>query len=370
MPKSSPFEPIHKRLGAVFADYNCWNLPSHYGDPAAECSALYNHSAVFDLSSFGRISIKGPDSKKLIDILLAGSTDELIDGKWIWAVICDELGHLADIVRAAKLGDAFTVFTSPAKRRKILSLAQQSAAEYNFANVKITDITEKTAMLALYGPQALVSLDKILPLDLTSIDKHSVKNFSVLMISVTIIRGGWLGLDGIELLCPASVAPMAASAITRYRDRLNISPAGMDCLQTAMLEASLPFLITNSAIGKNISPIALGLSGLIDFEKDFFGKEALQQKANLGPERLLVGLTTTAKDKTHNDLKIQYDDLEIGWSPKIVSSEHLGRSIATAMIDNEFFNLKDQVQIVGDDIVAPAEITPLPFEPQIAATIY
>jgi hypothetical protein len=61
------------------------------------------------------------------------------------------------------------------------------------------------------------------------------------MISVTILRGGWLATDGLELLCPASVAPMTARVFTKYRERANITPAGMDCLKRAMAQANRPF---------------------------------------------------------------------------------------------------------------------------------
>ena len=370
MPNSTPFAPIHKRLGAVFADYDEWHLPAHYGDPDAESAALYNNTAVFDLSSFGRITIKGQDSSKLIETLIAGSTEKLTEAKWIWAIIYDEQGNLADIVRITKLASACTILTSPPKRQQILNIAQKCAAEYSLTKTKITDITEKTAMLAFHGPETRAIIDKILPFDLASIEKHSIQTFSVLMISATIIRTGLLGIDGLEMICPASVAPMAAGAITRYRDRYNIIPAGMDCLQTAMLEASLPFSITNSPEAPDLTTTALHLSHMINFDKDFFGKQQLQQKANTAPEKILVGLTTPLGPKTHNNMKIQHDDRQIGWSPKLVPSTHLNKAIALAIIDSEFSNLTDQVQIVSEDIITPAQITPLPFDKNITPPIY
>ena len=145
MSRSTPFAPIHKRLGAVFADYDSWRLPAHYGDPAAESAALYNNTAAFDLSSFGRITIKGPDSPKLIETIIAGSTEKLTEGKWIWSIICNEQGNLADIVRVTRLASAYTIFTSPPKRGQILTIAQKCAAQYSFTKIK--SITTSSVLL-------------------------------------------------------------------------------------------------------------------------------------------------------------------------------------------------------------------------------
>jgi glycine cleavage system aminomethyltransferase T len=54
------------------------------------------------------------------------------------------------------------------------------------------------------------------------------------MISVTALRGGWAGSDGLELICPTSAAGLAAGAIAKYHKQQNITPAGMDCLMRAI----------------------------------------------------------------------------------------------------------------------------------------
>ena len=67
-----------------------------------------------------------------------------------------------------------------------------------------------------------------------SSDVCSSDLMSFFMISITIIRGAWTDDDGIELICPASAAPLAAGAVAKYHARENITPAGMDCLLDAM----------------------------------------------------------------------------------------------------------------------------------------
>ena len=236
MAKSSPFEAVHRVLGANFSEYDGWLLPADYGDTAAESAALRQATAAFDLSSFGRISIKGADSEVLMDKLLADGNERCRDGKWIWAVICDGRTQDDDIVRVGKMGGAYTIFTRPAKRGKVLAAAEACTGEHDLGSVEITDITETTAMLAMYGPEALKRVDNIVPFDVYGIGEEGITSISIFTMPITIIRGGWLGTDGIELLCPASVAPMAAGAVAKYHKRENIVPAGMDCLERAMAD--------------------------------------------------------------------------------------------------------------------------------------
>ncbi len=234
MPKSSPLEGVHKALGANFAEYDGWWLPADFGDRSAEAEALAEGCAAFDLSSFGRITIQGPDSEALIDVLLACGSEKCCEGKWVWAGLKDGQGEGGDMLRVARLGAGFIVFTLPAQAETVLRLAQASADETNLSNVKIADITAKGAMLGVYGPQAARIADSLLPFDIAGVAVGGIEKIAMFMISATIIRGSWTGADGVELLGPASVAKMAAGVVAKYHQRANITPAGMDCLQRAI----------------------------------------------------------------------------------------------------------------------------------------
>ena len=369
MAKSSPFNTVHKQLGANFAQYDGWSLPHDFGCCCDESKAMYENCAAFDLSSFGKITIKGPDSGELIDNLVATNTTELTDNKWIWAMICDENGCLADIVRLGRNKETFTILTLPGKRYNILELINRCAEHPGPCRVQITDITEKTGMLAIYGPSALETIARILPLDIAGIEKAGFVNKSVLMMSITLIRGSWAGIDGLELLCPASVAPMAAAPVAKYRNRHNLTMAGMQSLQTAMIEASLPFSITASEQAGEITPFELGLGGLIDFNKDFTGKNALEKKAETEPPKRLVGLITESNPNAGQDLEIKHNDCKIGWAGEMFDSEIIGGTIGMGIIDKKFADFSDILHLAGKNTGIKAKIMAIPFKKEIAAEI-
>lgn len=234
MYKSSPFEAVHRVLGANFAEYDGWLLPADYGDRSAEARALKEGCAVFDLSSFGKITIKGAHSEALMDKLLVGGTEKCCDGKWIWAAFGAEQADVGGMLRVGKLGEEYSLFILPGQRETVLTLAGASAEEAGLGDIKIADITEKKAMLGVYGPEAVRIADSILPFDVAGIGAGGVGKIALFMISATIIRGSWFGADGVELLCPVSVAALAAGVVAKYHERANITPAGMDCLEVAI----------------------------------------------------------------------------------------------------------------------------------------
>ncbi len=229
MSLSSPFEAVHKRMGANFSEYDGWCLPKDFGDPAAERAALENGCAAFDLSSFGRIAMKGDGAEQAVGDLVGNQTLPA-DGQWVWA----ELTAANKCLRVGRVKGGYLVLTPPELRQEVLAAVQRSADEKQLTGLSIADLTQKTAMLGVYGPGAAEAVNNILPFDISAVEPASITVMSFFMISITIIRGAWTGADGIELICPASAAPMAAGAVAKYHERENITPAGMDCLVNAM----------------------------------------------------------------------------------------------------------------------------------------
>jgi len=126
------------------------------------------------------------------------------------------------------------------EREDAVDLLRHCADKNGVDDVEIDDLTEKTAMLGVYGPRSIDAVGNILPFEVSGIEEYELTEISFFMINVVAIRGSWVGIEGMELLCPASVGPMAIGALEKYHKRENITPAGMDCLETAQ-KAFFPF---------------------------------------------------------------------------------------------------------------------------------
>lgn len=271
---TTPLESLHKQLDAEIGDYADWQLPKFYTSADQELSGMNESCAAFDLSSFGRIMIKGAQAEKLVEVLLATDTSSLIAGKCIRGFCCDEQGQIVDFIRVIASGNSYIVMTSPAGRTPVLELMEKCKIHFDISKVDIADQTQKTAMVAVYGPRAVEALNNIVPLDIDDIEPESVENFNFFMMNITVVRSSWLDTEGMELICPAGAAKFAGGAIEKYHKKEGIVPAGMESLRVALLEKQ-PFEGISELPQQKITPKDVGMTGLIDMTKDFYGKSAL-----------------------------------------------------------------------------------------------
>jgi aminomethyltransferase len=232
MAKLSPFDSVHKQLGARFGEFDGWTLPADFGDTAVETEALRTHCAVVDLSSFGRLSLKGAGAAAFAGGLLEHG--KMFDGQWKWATLGKAGMNLP--CRMGRINGEVFVFTPPGTAEGATEALGHMAGEKG-ADVSVTNVTDKTAMLGLYGPGAIASVKDVLPFDISDLERGDIRRMSFFMISFTLMRGSWVTHgDGLELICPATAGPLAAGAIAKYRHKKHLTPAGMNSLMTAMTQ--------------------------------------------------------------------------------------------------------------------------------------
>lgn len=210
-------------------EYDGWRLPSGYGSIETERQALKSHCAAFDLSGFGRLSVKGSDATKLLENIGFSNLPMRASQEWKW------VNNGSQRHRIAALQSEYVVFSMLGADflSKIHDLAEKSNLD-----VQIADLSEKTALLGLYGPMAFTSMTKLLPFDIDELEPGAAMPFSFFMINFTLLRGSWLDGEGLELMGPVSTAGLVGGAITKYHKKYNITPAGMECLLSAMGDLS------------------------------------------------------------------------------------------------------------------------------------
>ncbi len=222
MTKPSPFQSVHEQLGANFGEYHGWKMPADYGNIDAEREAIAQNCAAFDLCSVGRIQISG-----------TGAIEAIGQTTGIWADALEVYaGTGADFARVYRTGEQeYLLLAWPNRTEEILERLEASEG------VKIENLTEKTAMLGIYGPRAVEAIANILPMPVPDLDTGAIKVMNLFMMKIVIFRDSWLESDGMELMCPVGAASLAGGAIAKYHERENIIPGGMECLEWARAQA-------------------------------------------------------------------------------------------------------------------------------------
>jgi len=232
---SSPFEQVHRQLGARFDHYDGWSLPADFGNATAEAAALESYCVAVDLCSFGRIQVRGSNIKNALNEMFTEKSGNINTDSWVWAKT-KTLDKQDSVCRVVRTNGDFLLLTQPSETQAVCDTVNSVSG----GGVEAFDVTHKTAMLGLYGPRAFDSMRGVLPFDIDYLDRGDAARMSLMMLSFTLIRGSWLAGEGLELICPAAAGPLAAGAVAKYRHKHNITPAGMTCLQAAMTKTTPP----------------------------------------------------------------------------------------------------------------------------------
>lgn len=226
----------HAAFGAVFGLRRGWEVPLHYGDPAAEYGALRGSAAAFDLSFRSRFMVTGPDAGEVVAAALAGHAGELEEGRAGRFALLDAEGNIADLVLAARTGGAAYLLSGEPERREALGAALAAAVGEGF-DVRIDDRTATTCAVGLAGPAAAPAMarhvaealpGRLGPLHCAAFEFHGFRALAV--------RASGTGEDGFELV----LAPAVASHLLGTLRGAGIALAGWEALETARVEACIP----------------------------------------------------------------------------------------------------------------------------------
>jgi len=224
MLKTTPLKELHKQFDAEFTDYYGYSMPGSYSELSEELTGLRNCSAAFDLCAFSRVFVSGAESEQLILTALPYAQMPE-DDAWSW-------GSQDKKIRIFNSGGVYTLLIHPQISENVIDKLNS----HKMIDAVAVDRTEKTVMLGLYGPSAYQTLSEMVPLDISGLGEGKVMIVSFFMMSFTVIRGSWLGTDGVELICPVNASKFATQQIEKYQRRQSIIPAGTMCFEAAFKE--------------------------------------------------------------------------------------------------------------------------------------
>src|SRR5258708_5185512 len=182
---SSPFEPVHHRLGATMNERDGWSVPGSYGDVLFEYAAVRERGAgLIDLSPRGRILVSGAEAVQFLNGLITNDMKTLAEHSWMPAAFPNVQGRLIASVRIARLQDegtdkkvspAFLIDTEAATHERVLKTIERFTLAGDF---HVTDITNDTAHLSLQGAQAAQMAAKVFGVAVAELVDFGVARFA------------------------------------------------------------------------------------------------------------------------------------------------------------------------------------------------
>jgi len=308
-----------------------------------EYFAIRNACSLYDLTPMVKYRIAGPESQAYLNRLATRNVAKIKPGRVAYTVLCNDDGHVID--------DG-TIFCLAAGEYRLCMAERQlnwlldSAAGFD---VSVAEITDQIAALSLQGPTSCAVLKALGLPDVGKLKPFDIGQFALEGRSLTVSRTGFTGDLGYELW-------MAPEDALFFWDRLmaagasrGIRAIGSQALNMARIEAgfimpNVDFVSAESTVytGRARSPLELGLSWLVDFEKGHFnGRRALLAEQRRGPLRQLVGLDIDGNKPAHDALLYAEKSCrtQVGAVTSAIWSPTCKRNIALALVDVPYFKM-------------------------------
>ena len=334
-------------------------MPVQYTNVIDEHKATRKDAALFDICHMGEIEIKGPQALDLLQFCLTRNLAEQKIGQVKLSALLNERGGIIDDLTVYKMAeDSFMLVTNAATREFDFAVIYAVLKKNKF-DCRIEDVSDKTGKLDLQGPRSEEILQGLAKDDLNKIKYYHFVETHVAGIPSILSRSGYTGEDGFEIYAPADNIEHIWDKILYAGLSFGLKPAGLGARDTLRLEAGM--MLNGQDMTEDISPLEALYGWLIDWNKDFIGKPALEKLKNNGLTKKLAGFEMTGRGIARHNYKALGNSKEIGIVTSGTFSPTLNKAIGLAFLDVSYTAPETVIDIAIRETVAGAKIVKLPF---------
>jgi aminomethyltransferase len=350
-------------------DFGGWDMPVEYPCPGggliAEHMAVRTGVGLFDVSHMGEIQFRGPGALAAVQHITMNDASRLKDGQAHYSALLTPEGTFVDDILVHRLSpnDYLLVVNAGTKDKDMAWIRRQVGA---WPSIHIADYSDYYSQLAVQGPRALETLQKLTKVDLAAIKNYWFTWGTVAGVpNVMIARTGYSGEDGFELYLPADEPTSVKmwNALLDAGHEFGIRPCGLGARNTLRLEAGMS--LYGHEISEEINVFEAGLDHWLKLDKgNFIGREALLAvQASGGPKRKLVGLEMVERGIGRDGYSVMnLEGKEIGAVTSGSPAPFLKTNIALALVPAI-------VAASGEDVLVQCRANPVRAK-QVAMPFY
>ncbi len=355
--KTTPLNAIHRRLGAKMIDFGGWDMPVQYASLIEEHHAVRQRVGLFDVSHMGEIEVRGKEALRLVNYVTTNDASRLQAGQAQYSALLYEHGGFVDDILVHKVADdSYFLCVNASNQDK----DYQHILAHNPFDAVVENAGARYAQLAVQGPRALDTLQKLTSVPLAPIRYYGFVDGTVSGVAARIARTGYTGEDGIEIYLPPADAPRVWDDILAAGARFGIKPCGLGARNTLRLEAAMA--LYDHEIHASITPWEANLSWIVKMDKgDFVGRDALASQKSRGVTRRLVGFEMTARGIGRDGYEVSIGQKGAGWVTSGGPSPTLGKNIGLCYLPYGQAETGRPIQILIRGQAVDAVTVPTPF---------
>jgi len=359
--KNTPFTNKHIALGAKMAAFAGYNMPISYTGINDEHQAVRNNAGVFDVSHMGEFMLKGENALDLIQRVTSNDASKLTAGKAQYSCLPNEKGGIVDdlLVYCIEENKTYMLVVNASNIEKDWNWISQ----HNTKGAEMHNISEKTCLLAIQGPNASGMLQPLTDIELVNLKYYTfAKGVFAGVPNVLISATGYTGAGGIEIYFEDKdgAADKIWDAIFEIGGPKGLKPIGLGARDTLRLE--MGFCLYGNDIDDTTSPLEAGLGWITKFTKDFTSRSIFEAQKAAGIQRKLVGFEMVDKGIPRHDYEIKDAEGQvIGRVTSGTQSPSLQKAIGLGYVKTSFAAQDSEIFIAVRDKLLKAKVVKVPF---------
>lgn len=360
--RKTPMHAWHVQAGAVFEDAGQWKRARYYPKPGEtmddavnrECLATQNSVGVLDYSTLGKIDIKGPDARELLSRVYVNNWRKLKPGRCRYGMMLSEDGIVMDDgVTTCLAEDHFLMTTTSGGAAKVMAwLERWLQTEWPDLKVYLTSVTDHWATVSIAGPNSRDLVSEVvsgIDLSAEAFPFMSLREGSAVGVPARVMRVSFTGELSFEISVPADHGMALWQAVMVAGEQYDATPYGTEAMH--VMRADNGFIIVGQDTDGSVTPLDLGMEGMLSKNKDYLGRRSLSRSdMTRASRRQLVGLLTENPDdvlpegaQLVNNAGRKPPVPMVGFVTSSYYSSRVGRSIALAMVNGGRERLNEDV---------------------------
>jgi aminomethyltransferase len=356
--KRVPLHDLHASLGAKLVPFAGFEMPVLYSNLIQEHLAVRQSVGVFDVSHMGEFVVRGPGALDLLQRVTTNDVSVLTDGRVQYSCLTNDRGGIVDDL---------LVYRWDANEYYLVVNASNIAKDWAWINqhntfgAELENISDRLSLLAVQGPNALPTLQKLTDLDLASMKYYTYQAGTVAGVDdVFVSATGYTGAGGFEIYVWNDDVRRIWDAIFEAGAEFGIVPAGLGARDT--LRTEMGYCLYGNDIDDTTSPIEAGLGWITKFSKDFIYSDFHRQLKENGVSRKLVGFEMIDRGipRQHYELMDAGGNI-IGEVTSGTQSPSLGKGIGMGYVQTQFSQPGTELYVNIRQKYLKAQVVKMPF---------
>ncbi len=342
-----------------------WKRQNWFENSAAEHRAVRENVGMYDMSSFGKIRVEGPDAEKFMNYI-GGGDYSVPNGKIVYTQFLNRSGGIEADVTVTRLTEtAYLVVTPAATRLADQTWMMRHAGGFN---VVITDVTAGEGVLAVMGPNARALLERVSPADFSNRTNPfgTAQQIEIGMGLARAHRVTYVGELGWEIYVSSDMAGHVFEALHEAGQDMGLKLCGMHMMDSCRIEKGFRHFGHDITCEDHVVDAGLGFAVKVDKGSDFIGREAVMARKESGPKNRLVQFRLTDPEPLlfHNE-PIVRDGEYVGYLSSGNYGHTLGGAIGLGYVPCEGEKPADvlastyEIDVCGVKVQAEASLKPM-----------